>query len=144
MFLALCSHHTRSYEWALAFFFPASYTSSGAVVVISRRRLMKYRSLIWTEDNLKVKGRRGQGKNRNSEEKTHRDLAFKYPLSARGEQGFHYGHNSCQNGTDPKHVIWLFVSRLRVAKGQIASYGAFLYQNNCLGESLQHRTFAVE
>lgn len=37
-----------------------------------------------------------------------------------------------------------FVSQLRVAKGQIASYGPiffffFLYQNNCLGESQRHK-----
>lgn len=53
------------------------------------------------------------------------------------------GTATCQNRTDFKHVIWVFVSQLRVAKGQIASYGAFLYQNNCLGESLQRRALAV-
>lgn len=35
-----------------------------------------------------------------------------------------------------------FVSQLRVAKGQIASYGPvffFSHQNNCLGESQRHK-----
>ena len=51
-------------------------------------------------------------------------------------------HTTCQSQTDFKHVI-VFVSQLTVAEGQVVSYGAFLYQNNCLCESLRHRAFAV-
>ena len=52
-------------------------------------------------------------------------------------------YNTCQNQTDFERVIWVFGSQLRVAKGQIASYGAFLYKNKCLSESPQRRAFAV-
>lgn len=76
-------------------------------------------------------------------EDTHSNLTFKYPLSARRGRVSIIGPTAARIGQVLKHAIWGFVSQLTVEKGQIASYGVFLYQNNCLSESLQQRAFAA-
>lgn len=76
-------------------------------------------------------------------EDTHSNLTFKYPLSAHRGRVSIIGPTAARIGQVLKHAIWGFVSPLTVEKGQIASYGVFLYQNNCLSESLQQRAFAA-